>query len=983
YPFLLDDLDWSSFDRNNAGSLTHLQELGESIRDSSCSRIIAPLHVGNNNHFAAVEIDFAKRTISYGDSLEFAPKDLDVRGIRTFSEKLNTTLDAIIETLPHSMQDDGFSCPDCTWNTSERALWPATHPWSPPTKHLERAEYALLLATQLAGAYTLSDFGLTDDIIRSRHDGRRRAATLTRSRSHTYDSPSTPSTDMDGSSEFELVGYESSDDGDSGCHHIGDSKSDLRESTDGDTIEIPSSPSSDLCSTSPETTFPTRLTLPDRPALSQVSRAQHTKLTDYFVPISRAEAEKIRLATARQRKEDEADQIKFVQQREEMKRLGKQERKRQQNRERKRRQRERLRAEKKQARLLDMNAVLGQPHQDTSAASSNPAEKSRPYREFKELAREDRDPRGRKRKHGAQVAKRENWTNPLLFEQIINAGREAGPHLSATEIVKILQRRNPVHFARLTSQVLGRYIERPIDGLPRWKESILQRVEHGMKPGGQTTRSGVLSNRPELVELIKTQLTLLRKAGIPVNVRSARGIMLAHIEHHAPELLHATAQDGSHFRCSDAYVRKFLYEHLRWVPRTPTRTAQNTPDDVVEKLWELFLRLALVIRDAGIRHPALVVNFDQTGVIVASTDSRTFEVEGSKQVSVVNKEEKRAWTAVVAVSANGDVLPTQIVMKGGTERSLPSSKSSCYAEAKDLGFIFSYNPANYWSSLPLMEEYLDKIVVPFFTRQKASFGYPEDQECIVLLDCWSVHRSQDFRELVRRRWPWNRLQYVPGGMTGLAQPCDVGIQRPYKLSIKKSQLQDIIDETLSHLEDGGQASDLQLDTRIGTLRNRSVSWFVKAWHDINHADFVKKAFEHCIVRDGFNLSFESLISPAALKVLRELPCTDKELWAKISGMSSDELDNDGDMPESGINLSKDDNECPFSEEDLDDGSDDSALEPSVLMAQMLSVAVDADQVPGLADELEPGEVAVPNPEDLGRGKRRKLANKKCAGFINH
>ncbi|KAA1479593.1 hypothetical protein DENSPDRAFT_789377 [Dentipellis sp. KUC8613] len=233
--------------------------------------------------------------------------------------------------------------------------------------------------------------------------------------------------------------------------------------------------------------------------------------------------------------------------------------------------------------------------------------------------------------------------------------------------------------------------------------------------------------------------------------------MLAHIDHEAPELLEAKAKDGSRFRCTEAFVRKFIYQHLWWVPRASTRAAQKVPADADEQLWRLFCRLALTIRDTGIRHPSLVVNLDQTQVIVGASDARTFEVEGSKQVSVVNKEEKRAWTAVVAVAASGDVLPTQIIMKGGTQKSLPSTGSPGYSEALDLGFIFSCNLKNYWSSLPLMEEYFAEIVVPFFLKQKERLGYPEEQDCIVMLDC----HQRIGADYALAGLPMQRIQSVP------------------------------------------------------------------------------------------------------------------------------------------------------------------------------------------------------------------------------
>ncbi|TFY82142.1 hypothetical protein EWM64_g1870 [Hericium alpestre] len=396
------------------------------------------------------------------------------------------------------------------------------------------------------------------------------------------------------------------------------------------------------------------------------------------------------------------------------------------------------------------------------------------------------------------------------------------------------------------------------------------------------------------------------------------------------------------------------------------------------QIWQLFLRLALLLRDAGIRHPHLIANFDQTQVTVADNSGCTFEVEGSKQVAVANKEEKRAWTAVVGITAAGNVLPTQIVMKGGLARSLPSPNSPGYAESKELGLLFGLNAKNYWSNIPLLEEYLEKIVTSHFSAQKQRLGYPEDQECVVLLDCWSVHRSEEFRNLVRRRWPWLRLRYIPGGCTGLAQPCDVGIQRPYKLSIKRSQLDDIISKTLIHLESNDDPTELKLDSRIGTLRDRSVAWFVKAWKEISQVDLVKKSFEHCAVRGGFNLSFESLTSSAALKVLRELPQTDPVLWAKISSESVSESDNAEAVP----NMELAEDEDPFAD-DADDDGDETALEPSVFMAQILSEPVSADCLPGAADTLDLEEVQIPDAEEFGRGKRRKTANKKYRGFEYH
>ncbi|EIW79705.1 hypothetical protein CONPUDRAFT_58782, partial [Coniophora puteana RWD-64-598 SS2] len=250
-----------------------------------------------------------------------------------------------------------------------------------------------------------------------------------------------------------------------------------------------------------------------------------------------------------------------------------------------------------------------------------------------------------------------------------------------------------------------------------------------------------------------------------MTISSIRALLLARISHHAPQLLRAITPDRRPFLCSEPFVRKFVYEHLKWVSRSSTRAAQKTPQDAEEQIYELFLRLALWFRDSGARYPSLLVNFDQTQVVMADSAANTFDVEGSKQVSVLGKEEKRAFTAVVGISASGDALPTQFIFKGATERSTPSSTAPDRGEASRLGFIYAWNPDNYWSTHTTMEQYLADIVVPYFTRQKELLGCDEDQECAILLDCWSVHRSLSFRSMVQRRWPWIRLRYVPGGTT--------------------------------------------------------------------------------------------------------------------------------------------------------------------------------------------------------------------------
>ena len=66
-------------------------------------------------------------------------------------------------------------------------------------------------------------------------------------------------------------------------------------------------------------------------------------------------------------------------------------------------------------------------------------------------------------------------------------------------------------------------------------------------------------------------------------------------------------------------------------------------------------------------------------------------------------------------------------------------------------------------------------------------------------------------------WLWS-IDYIPAGCTGIWQPCDVGIQQPFKLTIEQAQVEDAMAGTTAFLESGGNALDFKLDATLPTLR---------------------------------------------------------------------------------------------------------------------------------------------------------------------
>jgi hypothetical protein len=91
-----------------------------------------------------------------------------------------------------------------------------------------------------------------------------------------------------------------------------------------------------------------------------------------------------------------------------------------------------------------------------------------------------------------------------------------------------------------------------------------------------------------------------------------------------------------------------------------------------------------------------------------------------------------------------------------------------------------------------MHSFVEKILVPYLSEQKAKLGLPKSQKSIWQIDVWSVHQSKEFQNGMKTRYPNIIVDFVPGGCTGVWQACDVGIQRIFKHSLKRSYHEDVV-----------------------------------------------------------------------------------------------------------------------------------------------------------------------------------------------
>ena len=259
----------------------------------------------------------------------------------------------------------------------------------------------------------------------------------------------------------------------------------------------------------------------------------------------------------------------------------------------------------------------------------------------------------------------------------------------------------------------------------------------------------------------------------------------------------------------------------------------------------------------------------------------------------VGGDEKRAFTVLIAVANDGTLLPFQAIYVGKTAQSCPSNNAPHFDDLENLGVCMEYSgTTTYWSNHKTMRLWVDKILAPYFQEMKRKLGLQPDHRSLLQWDLWSVHRSDEMRDWMKKNHPTIILDYVPGGCTGLHQPCDVGIQWLFKHSIKRSYHEAVVEEMMKQIKVG---EVITIDKCLHTLCDRSTGWLWNAFNTVNNTNLVKKvrlvahhrkilivfqAFEMSRVQ-GWNLSYESLTSFEARDRMRRLRTEDPEFWKEL------------------------------------------------------------------------------------------------------
>jgi hypothetical protein len=158
---------------------------------------------------------------------------------------------------------------------------------------------------------------------------------------------------------------------------------------------------------------------------------------------------------------------------------------------------------------------------------------------------------------------------------------------------------------------------------------------------------------------------------------------------------------------------------------------------------------------------------DQTPIFFSMTPKTTLQARGSKTVSVrTSSDSTKRITVAVCVTASGSMLPPLPIFNakpnGHVERALSNfPKGAHYAVQK-----------NTWMDERVMLIWVDKILDPYVKTT------PEGVRPILFLDSYRCHMMASVVHCVQDLGV--EVHHIPGGCTGVCQPVNVGIGKPFK-----------------------------------------------------------------------------------------------------------------------------------------------------------------------------------------------------------
>lgn len=261
--------------------------------------------------------------------------------------------------------------------------------------------------------------------------------------------------------------------------------------------------------------------------------------------------------------------------------------------------------------------------------------------------------------------------------------------------------------------------------------------------------------------------------------------------------------------------------------RARTTVGQELPENWEEKAKDFLTYTKKIIREKKLS-PKEIINMDEVPLCFDCPPNYTVDSRGKESISITTTgHEKAAFTVVLSCAADGSKLTPMVIFK---RKTIPKEifPKGVEIRAVEKG----------WMNEDMMISWINNV----YRKRKSAFFNPS---ALLIMDSMRAHINDKVKSVCKSAKA--ELAIIPGGLTKILQPLDVGVNKSFKSKVR-------------NLWEKWMAEGHHSYTKSGKMRRASYAkiceWIKEAWDEISE-NTIKNSFKKAKIVDEIDYDCSS------------------------------------------------------------------------------------------------------------------------------